>query len=84
MVSTHGTSQKVYKERALILNTIFVSVIITIDCMYNVNQLVTKLLMQDTLSYEIFQQCSTCEWINQEKITIVKINTNPIYQYGAV
>lgn len=37
MISTLGTSLKVYKERALILNNIFQSVSSTIECACNVN-----------------------------------------------
>lgn len=37
------------------------------ECAYNVSQLVTKLLIQDALPYEIFEQCLTCEWMNKTR-----------------
>lgn len=82
MISTLDTSQKVYKERALILNSIFQPMSGTIECAYNISQLVAKLLMQDALSYEMLQRCSTCEWMHQEQITIIEINTKPMYKNG--
>lgn len=56
MISTFDTSQKVYKERALILSNIFQSTSGTMECAYNISQLVVKLLMQTALSYEMLQQ----------------------------
>jgi len=38
MVSKHGTSHKVYKERASILNNIFPSKSATIDCACNISE----------------------------------------------
>lgn len=82
MVSTVSTSQKVHKERVLILSSIFPPINSTIECAYNISQLVAKLLMQDALSYEMVKQCLTCEWVHQEKITIIEINTKPMYKNG--
>jgi len=44
MISTFGTLQKVYKEKALILNKIFRSTGRTMDCSYNVSELIEKLM----------------------------------------
>lgn len=82
MVSTVGTSQKVYKEKALILSSIFPPINSTIECTYNISQLAAKLLMQDALFYEMVKQCLTYEWMHQEKITIIEINTKPMYKNG--
>jgi len=44
MISTFGTLQKVYKEKALILNKIFRLTGRTMDCSYNVSELIEKLM----------------------------------------
>jgi len=50
MISTFGTLQKVYKEKALILNKIFRSTGRTMDCSYNVSELIEK-LMENTRTH---------------------------------
>lgn len=53
MLSTFGTLQKVYKERAVILSKIFQPTGETMDCAYNVSQLIDKYFMQDSFSYSM-------------------------------
>jgi len=73
---------KVYKERVLILNNIFKPVSSTIEYACKINQLVVKLLMQNALSHEILQYCSTCKWMYKDSVTIIEINIKPMYEYG--
>lgn len=82
MISTLGTIQKVYKQRALILNNIFQQKSGTIDCACNIHQLISKHLMQDTLSYELYKRCSICDWSYKENIVVTEINIKPIYENG--
>lgn len=51
-------------------------------CECNVSELIAKHLMQNTFSYKMLQQCSTCEWTNQETAAAIEINTKPMYEHG--
>lgn len=81
-VSTYGTQQKVYKERALILSKIFQPTSGAINCACNINNLINNNLMKNVISYSIIKRCSICEWQHQQDTIVTEINTQPIYEYG--
>lgn len=82
MISASGISEKIYKERAIILGNIFKPLNGRITCTSNIGYLLEKHLLQDIPSYEISEHCSICEWVNQEKTALIQINTKPIYKQG--
>lgn len=65
LLSTHGTQQKVYKERTLILAKTFQLENGVINCSCNINNLISN-LMKTIISYSISKQCSICEWQHQQ------------------
>lgn len=82
LVSAHGTLQKIYKKRALILSNIFKPVSGRMNCAYNISSLLEKHLIQNASSFEISQRCLTCEWTNKENTAVIQINTKIIYEKG--
>lgn len=72
MLSTFNTLQKVYKERALILNKIFQPTNEMMDCACNVSQLIDKYLMQNLFSYNVSQECSACKWMDHKNIKVLE------------
>ncbi|KAK0075606.1 hypothetical protein PV325_006649, partial [Microctonus aethiopoides] len=80
-LSSDGTTQKIYEDRASILRNTFRPSNGIMDCTYNIHRLLEKLL-SDSFSYNVKHQCATCEWIDQKSTCIIEINTNPLYNYA--
>lgn len=50
------------------------------DCAYNVSQLIDKYLIENSFSYNVSQECSTCKWTDNKNIKVLEINPKPIYE----
>lgn len=78
-LSTSGTSTKVYEERGLILNKFIVPICGTMNCSYNISDLVAKHLLKDEFSCKIHLNCLNCQYSEIFTHTVLDINVKPFY-----
>lgn len=76
---TNGLSVKIYKKRGLILNKFFAPVCGTMDCNYNISNLVAKHLLKDEFSCKIHFNCLTCQYTENYTFPVLDINVKPFY-----
>lgn len=62
-LSMCGLSTKIYKQRALILNKYIIPVNRTMNCAYNISNLVTKYLLKDEFSFSRNITCHNCQYV---------------------
>jgi len=74
-----GITQKVYRERANIMNRIVSSKENVIDCDMNVSLLISK-LMYEMPSSEYTYNCHECGFQEKNIIPILNVNTIPLYK----
>lgn len=80
-ISMAGITQKVYCERAAIMNRIVSSKNNVIDCEMNVSSLISK-LMYDVPSLEYTYICDECGFQRKTINPVLNVNTIPLYKQG--
>lgn len=79
-LSTCGPSIKIYKERARILSKFITPVHGTLNCNYNISNLVAEHLLKDEFSCSINVTCYNCQHLQNDSFTIIEINVKPFYE----
>lgn len=79
-LSTCRPSIKIYKERAHIINKFIAPIHGTMDCSYNISDLVAKHLLKDEFSCSINLNCRNCQHIQNDNYNIIDINVKPFYE----
>jgi len=79
-LSTCGPSIRMYKERAFILNKFITSVHGTMNCHYNISNLIAKHLLKDEFSCSINVLCRNCQHVRNDNFNVLDINVKSFYE----